>query len=182
MVHQGRARHQDPASLMTLEDRALEHQGSVKTATRLSAALVVAAAFQEEATQAADQAVLADQAVQADQAHQAHRTDLVVEAVAQEGNVPMIVMDGLTSSVRCPAGGAPQPASIPSPAEDPARSSPTTPNVPMFRQDARGVMMSAPVEMGKMISWTTDQAAVAQEEATQAAVEAVALEACGTVK
>ena len=85
MVHQGRARHPDPASLMTLEDRAPEHQESVKTATRLSAAaLVVAAAVQEEATQAADQAVLADQTVQADQAHQAHRADLVVEAVAQE--------------------------------------------------------------------------------------------------
>lgn len=171
---------------MTLEDRALEHQGSVKTATRLSAAaLVVAAAFQEEATQAVDQAVLADQTVQADQAdqaHQAHRTDLVVEAVAQEGNVPTIVMDGLTSSVRCPAGGAPLPASTPSPAEDLARSSPTTPNVPMFRQDARGVMMSAPDEMEKRISWTTDQAAVVQEGASQAAVEAVALEACGTVK
>ena len=70
---------------MTLEDRAPEHQESVKTATRLSAAaLVVAAAVQEEATQAADQAVLADQTVQADQAHQAHRADLVVEAVAQE--------------------------------------------------------------------------------------------------
>ena len=67
---------------MTLEDRAPEHQESVKTATRLSAAaLVVAAAVQEEATQAADQAVLADQTVQADQAH---RADLVVEAVAQE--------------------------------------------------------------------------------------------------
>ena len=64
----------------------------------------------------------------------------------------MIVMDGLTRSVRCPAGGAPLPASTPSPAEDPARSTPTTPNVPMFRQDARGVMMFAQDEMEKRIS------------------------------
>ena len=78
-------------------------------------------------------------------------------------------MDGLTSSVRCPAGGAPLPASTPFPAEDPVRSSPTTPNVPMFRQGVRGVMMSAPGEMEKMASWTTDQAAVVQEEATQVA-------------
>jgi len=159
---------------MTLEDRAPELLGSVKTATRLSAAaLGEAAAVQEEATRAADQTVQADQTDQ---------TDPVVEAVALEGNVPTIVMDGLTSSVRCPAGGAPLPASTPFPAEDPVRSSPTTPNVPMFRQDARGVMMSAPGEMEKMASWTTDQAAVVQEEATQATVEAVALEACGPVK
>ena len=59
---------------MTLEDRAPELLGSVKTATRLSAAaLGEAAAGQEEATRAADQTVQADQT---------HQTDPVVEAVA----------------------------------------------------------------------------------------------------
>jgi len=73
-----------------------------------------------------------------------------------EGNAPTTVMDGLTSSVRCPAGGALLPASIPSPAEDQARSTPTTPTVPMFPQDVRDAMMSALKEMEKGISWTTD--------------------------
>ena len=79
---------------------------------------------------------------------------------------PTTVMDGLTSNVRWLADGAPLHASIPSPAEDPARSTPTTPSVPMFPQDARDVMMSAPKEMENRISWTTDQ-----EEAIQAALE-----------
>ena len=83
-----------------------------------------------------------------------------------KGNAPTIVMDGLTRNARCPAGGASLPASVPSPAEDPARSTPTTPSVPMFPQDARDVMMSAPKEMVNRISWTTDQG-----EAIQAALE-----------
>ena len=93
----------------------------------------------------------------------------VVEAQALEEatlDAPTIVMDGLTASVRCPPGGAPLPASIPSPEEDPPRSSPIIPTVPMFPQDARDVMMSAPKEMENRISWTTDQ-----EEAIQAALE-----------
>ena len=75
-------------------------------------------------------------------------------------------MVGLTASVRCPAGGAPLPASILSLAEDQTRSTPTTPTVPMFPLDARDVMMSAPKEMENKISWTTDQ-----EQAIQAALE-----------
>merc|ERR1712172_179294 len=85
----------------------------------------------------------------------------------------------LTSSARCPQGGALLPASIPSREEDPPRSTPTTPNVPMFPQDARDVMMSAPKEMENRISWTTDQ-----EEAIQAAQELgmTILEVCIAVK
>ena len=85
-----------------------------------------------------------------------------------KANAPTTVMDGLTRNVRCLAGGASLPASIPSPAEDPARSTPITPNVPMFPLDARDVMMSAPKEMENRISWTTDQ-----EEAIQAALEVI---------
>ena len=67
---------------MTLEDRAPELLGSVKTATRLSAAaLGEAAAVQEEATRAADQTVQADQT---------HQTDPVVEAVALEVKIACI--------------------------------------------------------------------------------------------
>ena len=77
-----------------------------------------------------------------------------LEEVARDA--PMIVMGGLTSNAVCPAGGASLPASNPSPEEDPARSSPTTPTVRMFPQDARDVMMSAPKEMENGIGWTTD--------------------------
>merc|ERR1711894_657037 len=59
------------------------------------------------------------------------------------------------NNVRWRAGLPPPPASIPSPASHPARSTPTTRNVPMFPQDARDVMMSAPAEMTKRTSWIT---------------------------
>ena len=59
------------------------------------------------------------------------------------------------SSVGCPAVGPPPPASTPSPADHPARSTPTTQHVPMFPQDARDVTMSAPAEMETRTSWTT---------------------------
>ena len=81
---------------------------------------------------------------------------LQLKLLALELIAPTIVMAGLTSIVRCPQGGAPLPASIPSPAEDPARSTPITPSVPMFPQDARDAMMSAPEEMVTGISWTTE--------------------------
>merc|ERR1712154_650715 len=104
---------------------------------------------------------------------------LQLKLLALELIAPTTVMAGLTSSVRCPQGGALLPASIPSPEEDPPPSTPTTPNVPMFPQDVRDVMMSAPEEMENRISWTTDQ-----EEAIQAAQELgmTILEVCIAVK
>ena len=65
-------------------------------------------------------------------------------------------MAGLMSNVGCPAGSDPQPASIPTRTQKAARSTPTTPHVPMFPQDARDAMMSAPEEMETRISWTTE--------------------------
>ena len=65
------------------------------------------------------------------------------------------VMDGLMNSVRCPVKEHLPPASIPTQAAHPVRSSPTIPNVPMFLQDARDVMMFAPVEMATKTNWTT---------------------------
>merc|ERR1711971_1220001 len=55
----------------------------------------------------------------------------------------------------------------------------TIPNVPMFPQDVRDVMMSVPKEMENRISWTTNQ-----EEAIQAAQELgmIILEVCIAVK
>ena len=70
------------------------------------------------------------------------------------GHAPTIVMAGPMSSARWRPGLGPPPASIPS--ADLARSTPTTRNVPMFPQDARDVMMSAPAEMAKRTSWTTE--------------------------
>ena len=58
-------------------------------------------------------------------------------------------------SVRCPPDMPQPPASTPSAADHPARSTPTTPNVPIFPQDARDVTMFAPREMETRTSWTT---------------------------
>ena len=59
------------------------------------------------------------------------------------------------NSVRCPVEEHLPPASIPTQADHPVRSSPTIPNVPMFLQDARDAMMFARVEMATKTNWTT---------------------------
>ena len=69
------------------------------------------------------------------------------------GHAPTIVMAGPVSSARWRPGLGPPLASIPS--ADLARSTPTTQNVPMFPQDVRDVMMSAPAEMERT-SLTTE--------------------------
>jgi len=80
----------------------------------------------------------------------------LISLIVAVTNAPTIVMAGLMSSAGCQAGSAPLPASIPTPIHGTAKSSPTTPHVPMFHQDARDVMMSAPEEMVTRISWTTE--------------------------
>lgn len=82
-------------------------------------------------------------------------TMLLTSPTPMMGNVPTNAMDGPMSSVRCPPDLPQPPVSTPSAADHPARSTPTTPNVPIFPQDARDVTMSAPREMETRTSWTT---------------------------